>query len=203
MNFMWNIFWEADFIGKLVLVCLGLSSIYTWSVIIAKIFVLTKHYILIKEFKEFVYQSSKLARLIVEDSCMHSQVYDDLINSYKTGEISDAKFQMILDKHFFYWEAILEKKLDYLSIIGSISPFVGLFGTVWGIMNSFKSIAESNSSSISIVAPGLSEALFATAVGLFVAIPAVIGTNLIYAKIEALQKDLKNFGYYILKRLEN
>ncbi|MGB4191323.1 MAG: MotA/TolQ/ExbB proton channel family protein, partial [Rickettsiales bacterium] len=88
----------------------------------------------------------------------------------------------------------LESKLQFLAVVGSISPFIGLFGTVWGIMNSFQSISALKNASIAAVAPGIAEALLATAIGLIAAIPAVIFYNLIASKINSLNNRVEDFS---------
>jgi biopolymer transport protein TolQ len=89
----------------------------------------------------------------------------------------------------------LEKDLPFLATTGSTTPFIGLFGTVWGIMSSFQSIGEAGSTSLAIVAPGISEALLTTAIGLAVAIPAVIGFNYLQNRIRVLIGEIDNFSY--------
>ncbi len=91
-------------------------------------------------------------------------------------------------------EARLETHLPFLATVGSTSPYVGLFGTVWGIMNSFRSLANMSQATLASVAPGISEALVATAMGLFAAIPAVIGYNRFSAKVEVLTKRYEAFS---------
>ena len=91
-------------------------------------------------------------------------------------------------------EARLEAHLPFLATVGSTSPYVGLFGTVWGIMNSFRSLANMSQATLASVAPGISEALVATAMGLFAAIPAVIGYNRFSARVEILMKRYEAFS---------
>ncbi|MEM9621147.1 MAG: protein TolQ [Pseudomonadota bacterium] len=91
-------------------------------------------------------------------------------------------------------EARLETHLPFLATVGSTSPYVGLFGTVWGIMNSFRSLANMSQATLASVAPGISEALVATAMGLFAAIPAVIGYNRFSARVEVLMKRYDAFS---------
>ena len=91
-------------------------------------------------------------------------------------------------------EERLEKHLAFLATVGSTSPYVGLFGTVWGIMNSFRSLANMSQATLASVAPGISEALIATAMGLFAAIPAVIGYNRFSARVEVLMKRYEAFA---------
>jgi biopolymer transport protein TolQ len=89
---------------------------------------------------------------------------------------------------------IVEKKLTFLATVGSTTPFIGLLGTVWGIMNSFQSIANSKNTSLAVVAPGIAEALFATALGLFAAIPAVVAYNKFTSESRKYSMRLENFG---------
>jgi len=95
----------------------------------------------------------------------------------------------------------LENGLNFLAIVGSSAPFVGLFGTVWGIMSSFQGIAASKNTSLAVVAPGIAEALLATAVGLFAAIPAVFFYNIFSAKINYFNERAQNFSIQILNLL--
>ena len=88
----------------------------------------------------------------------------------------------------------IEKGVGFLASIGSVSPFVGLFGTVWGIMNSFQSIADSKNTSLAVVAPGIAEALFATALGLAAAIPAVTAYNKFSNDLDKLVNSLEDFA---------
>lgn len=89
---------------------------------------------------------------------------------------------------------ILEGRLNILATIGTVSPFVGLFGTVWGIMSTFQKIGNTGSASLAVVAPGISEALIATAIGLFAAIPATIGYNYFLTKMKRQELVLNNFA---------
>jgi biopolymer transport protein TolQ len=95
----------------------------------------------------------------------------------------------------------LENGLNFLAIVGSSAPFVGLFGTVWGIMSSFQGIAASKNTSLAVVAPGIAEALLATAVGLFAAIPAVFFYNIFSAKINYFTERAQNFSIQLLNLL--
>ncbi len=148
---------------------------------------------------------SKIKGLVIDESSMHAEIYDQLFLLISRSMSSEEKHNIverIIESSLNRWELALSKDLDYLSSIGSITPFIGLFGTVWGIMNSFQAIALSNSTSIAIVAPGISEALFATALGLFVAIPATIAANLFYTKIDIFKQDARVFAAFVLDRME-
>ncbi len=198
-------FWPGDLIGKMVIISLVIASVYIWSFIIKKFITFLVITRAISAFKDYVLNMPKLKRLMVEDNSVHFQIYDALLNLYSNPYFEDNKFakqEAIINESIAVAEYEMEKGLNYLSIIGSITPFVGLFGTVWGIMNSFQSIASCNSTSIAIVAPGISEALFATAVGLFVAIPATIATHLFYARIESVSKDARIFAMHVIHKLE-
>lgn len=199
-----NIFFHADFIGKLVLSSLILASFYIWGIIFKKGIYFFQLYNAISAFKTYVFNKTQLKRLNVEENTMNFQFYEALFNIYSDAYADKSTQTIEKLKNYIakQWEQELEKDLDYLSIIGSITPFIGLFGTVWGIMNSFQSIASAKSTSIAIVAPGISEALFATAVGLFVAIPATIATHVFYAKIEWLMKDFDIFADRIVEKFE-
>ena len=89
----------------------------------------------------------------------------------------------------------LESKLGFLATVGSAAPFIGLFGTVWGIMHSFQSIAASKNTSLAVVAPGIAEALLATAIGLFAAIPATIFYNYLTSNVDRFENEIDNFSY--------
>ncbi len=95
----------------------------------------------------------------------------------------------------------LADRLNFLATVGSVAPFVGLFGTVWGIMNSFFQIGQQQNSSLAVVAPGISEALFATAIGLFAAIPAVIAYNRFSQRVNSLEARLQRFAGRVLATL--
>jgi biopolymer transport protein TolQ len=95
----------------------------------------------------------------------------------------------------------LAQRLNFLATVGSVAPFVGLFGTVWGIMNSFFQIGQQQNSSLAVVAPGISEALFATAIGLFAAIPAVIAYNRFSHRVNAFEAALQRFADRFLASL--
>jgi len=95
----------------------------------------------------------------------------------------------------------LEAHLAFLASVGSVSPYVGLFGTVWGIMNSFFQIGQQQNSSLAVVAPGISEALFATAIGLFAAIPAVVAYNRLSHQVNAFEARMQRFADRFLASL--
>jgi biopolymer transport protein TolQ len=195
-----ELFAQASFIVKMVMIFLLLMSVYSWSIIISKLKVLKKrtdeiNYIknVIGTNKNALPEWSKLAREngyfteIVKNSC-------DLLFSQKKilkTDISDKlsfmkdKMELAIDKE----TQELKKNTAILATVGSVSPYIGLFGTVWGIMNSFIAIGQAKQATLEYVAPGIAEALVATAIGLFAAIPAYIFFNLISNKIEEISED--------------
>lgn len=183
---------------------LSVASFYIWAVIFKKAVYLIKVARNNAALEEYVKSMPKIKRLIVEDASMNFEIYDKLFTLF-VNQKSDVNQNLneINEEIIQKWEMQLEKDLNYLSSIGTIAPFVGLFGTVWGIMNSFQSIATCNSTSIAIVAPGISEALFATAVGLFVAIPATLAANLFYAQIDKIIKNFRIFSVFVKDKLED
>ena len=114
----------------------------------------------------------------------------------KSKSLNDAKkvMEITISRH----EQVLENKLSFLSTVASVSPFIGLFGTVWGIMNAFGGLAQLTQVSITVVAPGISEALVATALGLFTAIPALISYNWNVSNIDKILKNYLNFSEELL-----
>ena len=117
--------------------------------------------------------------------------YDGSVNSNISSLKDRMQRSMIVT--FNKETEIVEKNLTFLATSGSTAPFIGLFGTVWGIMNSFKSIAVAQNTNLSVVAPGIAEALFATALGLFVAIPAVVAYNKISSDLSKYFISLETF----------
>ncbi|MEE8573892.1 MAG: protein TolQ [Thermodesulfobacteriota bacterium] len=152
------------------------------------------------------YKTTPLARLF-------EGVYTELISTKKikgnsevdgisihTNEI--GRYKRVLKKITNIEKAKMESTISFLATAGNTAPFIGLFGTVWGIMRSFRSIGVNKSASLSVVAPGISEALIATAIGLFVAIPAVIAYNHLLGRIDRLTAEMDNFSSDLLNIIE-
>ena len=116
-----------------------------------------------------------------------------LIKSKRSSTL-DKKMSNMLEINIEQQMEKIEKKYTFLATVGSTAPFIGLFGTVWGIMNSFQSIAISRNTSLAIVAPGIAEALFATALGLLAAIPAVVAFNKFTSDSKKYSQKLENFS---------
>ena len=112
----------------------------------------------------------------------------------KSSNVQTALVQRVVEVSVDKQLKNVEKNFTYLATVGSTAPFIGLFGTVWGIMNSFQSIAISRNTSLAIVAPGIAEALFATALGLLAAIPAVVAYNKFNSDSKKYSQKLENFS---------
>ena len=196
-----NLFIRADIIVKSVIILLIVCSIYSWAVIIEKFRLFKKINLSTEEF-ETKFWNSKSAESFynnlpanIEDP-MALIFKDAMQNLLKRKSKSDlnSRITTMLETGIEKQMTKISKGFTFLATVGSTAPFIGLFGTVWGIMNSFQSIAISRNTSLAIVAPGIAEALFATALGLLAAIPAVIAYNKFnYDSIKYSQK-LENFS---------
>ena len=179
-----NLFIRADIIVKSVIVILIVCSVYSWAIIIEKIRLFKKINISSEEFEEKFWRSKSAETFYnnlsvnVEDpmALLFRESMQGLLKS-KTKTNLAEKMGGILEVGIEKQMSKIEKGFTFLATVGSTAPFIGLFGTVWGIMNSFQSIAISRNTSLAIVAPGIAEALFATALGLLAAIPAVVAYN--------------------------
>ena len=198
---LFNLFVRADVIVKSVIVLLIACSIYSWAVIIEKFKLFKKINLSTEEF-ETKFWNSKSAETFynnlpanVEDP-MALIFKDAMQNLLKRRSKSDLNNRMttLLETGIEKQMSKISKGFTFLATVGSTAPFIGLFGTVWGIMNSFQSIAISRNTSLAIVAPGIAEALFATALGLLAAIPAVVAYNKFNNDSIKYSQKLENFS---------
>ena len=196
-----SLFVRADIIVKSVIIILVACSIYSWAVIIEKFRLFKKINQSTEEF-ETKFWNSKSAETFynnlpsnIEDP-MALIFKDAMQNLLKRKSKTDLYERMttMLETGIEKQMSKLSKGYTFLATVGSTAPFIGLFGTVWGIMNSFQSIAISRNTSLAIVAPGIAEALFATALGLLAAIPAVIAFNKFNNDSNLYSKKLENFS---------
>ena len=179
-----NLFLRADVIVKSVIIILIASSIYSWAIIIEKYRLFKKINKSSEEFENKFWKSRSAESFYnslpgnIDDPM--ANVFKDtmqvIVKSKSKSNISN-RLESMLEVSIEKQMNIIEKNYTFLATVGATAPFIGLFGTVWGIMNSFQSIAISRNTSLAIVAPGIAEALFATALGLLAAIPAVIAYN--------------------------
>ena len=181
-----KLFIRADIIVKSVIVILIASSIYSWAIIFEKIRLFKKINKSTEEFEDKFWKQ-KSAEAFYKNlpnksddplTIIFKSAMGEVIKTRsKSSAVQSARVERMLEVSIDNQLKSIEKNFTYLATIGSTAPFIGLFGTVWGIMNSFQSIAISRNTSLAIVAPGIAEALFATALGLLAAIPAVIAYN--------------------------
>ena len=196
-----NLFIRADIIVKSVIILLIACSIYSWAVIIEKFRLFKKINESTEEF-ETKFWNSKSAESFYNnlptniDDPMALVFKDAMQNLLKRKSKSDlnSRIRTILETGIEKQISKISKGFTFLATVGSTAPFIGLFGTVWGIMNSFQSIAISRNTSLAIVAPGIAEALFATALGLLAAIPAVIAYNKFNNDTINYSQKLENFS---------
>ena len=196
-----QLFIRADIIVKSVIIILIVSSIYSWAIIFEKIKLFKKINLSSQDF-ENKFWKSKSAESFYNN--LPANVEDPMTNVFKNSmqvllkskrsSTLDEKMSNMLEINIEQQMEIIEKKYTFLATVGSTAPFIGLFGTVWGIMNSFQSIAISRNTSLAIVAPGIAEALFATALGLLAAIPAVVAFNKFTSDSKKYSQKLENFS---------
>ena len=196
-----QLFIRADIIVKSVIIILIASSIYSWAIIFEKIKLFKKINSSSQDF-ETKFWKSKSAESFYNN--LPTNVEDPMTNVFKNSmqvllkskrsSTLDEKMSNMLEINIEQQMEIIEKKYTFLATVGSTAPFIGLFGTVWGIMNSFQSIAISRNTSLAIVAPGIAEALFATALGLLAAIPAVVAFNKFTSDSKKYSQKLENFS---------
>ena len=196
-----NLFIRADIIVKSVIILLIVCSIYSWAVIIEKFRLFKKINQSTEEF-ETKFWNSKSAESFYNnlpaniDDPMALVFKDAMQSLLKRKSKSDLNNRMtiMLETGIEKQISKISKGFTFLATVGSTAPFIGLFGTVWGIMNSFQSIAISRNTSLAIVAPGIAEALFATALGLLAAIPAVVAYNKFNNDAKKYSEKLENFS---------
>ena len=196
-----NLFIRADIIVKSVIIILIACSIYSWAIIIDKIKQFKKINILSEEFEEKFWRSKSAETFYNslpsnDDDPMTSLFKESMQGLLKSKSKTNLVEKMggILEVGIEKQMSKIEKGFTFLATVGSTAPFIGLFGTVWGIMNSFQSIAISRNTSLAIVAPGIAEALFATALGLLAAIPAVVAYNRFNNDSRKYSQKLESFS---------
>ena len=196
-----SLFIRADIIVKSVIIILIVCSIYSWAVIIEKFRLFKKINESTEEFEKKFWNSKSAESFYNSlpaniDDPMALVFKDAMQNLLKRKSKTDLHDRMttMLETGIEKQISKLSKGYTFLATVGSTAPFIGLFGTVWGIMNSFQSIAISRNTSLAIVAPGIAEALFATALGLLAAIPAVIAYNKFNNDSILYSRKLENFS---------
>jgi biopolymer transport protein TolQ len=204
---VWQLIMEASWLVKAVMALLLLASVASWMIIFRKRQILTKAQKEADKFEEKFWSGTDLTALHDSITTAHRQTrgmerifesgFSEFLRMRQQGRISPTAMvegaQRAMRIALTRETEELEHHLNFLATVGSTSPYVGLFGTVWGIMTSFHQLANVNQATIAMVAPGISEALIATAMGLFAAIPAVIGYNRFSDQVERLEVRYDNF----------
>ena len=212
---------HASFVVQLVMAGLLLTSLASWTVIFGKLFGLKRVRAQNEEFEREFWTGRNLSELY-DDAARHSDRAAPMERIFASGmrEFLKLRERRVVDAGALVdgarraMRASLQREMDaieshlsFLATVGSVSPYVGLFGTVWGIMRSFTSIAAEKNSSLAVVAPGIAEARFATAIGLFAAIPAVIAYNRYSHGVNRVEARLNRFadGFHatLSRRLES
>ena len=198
---LWKLFIRADIIVKTVIILLIAASIYSWAIIFEKMKLFKKINISSEEFEEKFWKSKSAESFY---NSLPSNIEDPMALVFrgsmqamlkvKSKSNLNERMSNMLEINIEKQMSSIEKSYTFLATVGSTAPFIGLFGTVWGIMNSFQSIAVSRQTSLAIVAPGIAEALFATALGLLAAIPAVVAYNKFNSDSKKYSQRLENFS---------
>lgn len=206
---MFGLFLQADFVVKTVIIVLAMASVWTWAIIFEKVMLLRsandaagkfmekydlgKYDQLYGELKNKASPPDPMSAIFIsamEEWRKSSMALMGGIHGASLSQRLDRIMQVTMDREM----ERVEKRMTFLASTGAVSPFIGLFGTVWGIMNSFHNIGASSNTSLAVVAPGIAEALFATALGLVAAIPAVLAYNKLSSDINRYAKKLENFA---------
>lgn len=207
---MWDLVWASDTVTKVVMIGLIAASVWSWTIIFEKFATLRQVKRNTKKFEEAFWSGGSLDRLYdaignhprdpmsaMFMAAMKEWRRSNIMKSKTDRGLRGASLQQRVEKAMM---VAMDKELDdmdnrlgFLASTGSVAPLVGLFGTVWGIINSFNAIAATQSNSLSAMAPGIAEALFTTAFGLIAAIPAVVAYNMITTDVDRYAKRLENF----------
>lgn len=213
---LWGLFMSADFVVKLVMIGLLAASFWSWTIIFNKAIRLKSLFSSATHFEDSFWSGGSLdvlfERIGNRPRDPMSAVFAAAMREWKrtTGKGSSVTLQERIERAMQVTSSRemdkLERHMGFLASLGSTATFVGLFGTVWGIMNSFQSIAAAQNTSLAVVAPGIAEALFATAIGLVAAIPAVIAYHKFALELNRYANRLDSFsnefGAIISRQLE-
>jgi biopolymer transport protein TolQ len=203
---LWTLFWNAHFVVKLVMIGLLFASVWCWAIIVDKTLLFARTRRAMDHFEDVFWSGQSLEELYrslaqgqpTGMAAVFVAAMREWKRSFEGAGRSVAslaqRIDKVLDVTIQREMERLESKLLVLATVGSAAPFIGLFGTVWGIMNSFRSIAASKQAALATVAPGISEALFATAIGLIAAVPAVIAYNKLQAEAAKAQGRMEGFA---------
>ena len=200
---LWKLFLRADFVVKFVIILLIACSIFSWALIFDKFKLFKNINRSIEDFEKKFWKAKSAENF---NNSLPANSKDPAVLIFKTAmaellktkrqssAVQVARVGRILEIATDTEMKKVEKNFTFLATVGATAPFIGLFGTVWGIMNSFQSIAISRNTSLAIVAPGIAEALFATALGLLAAIPAVVAYNKFNSDARKYSNKLEDFS---------
>ena len=200
-----RLFLAADIVVHLVMAGLLLARVWVWMIIVSFSLRMAKLRSRTIEYENEFWQADSFDRFTSErgnKDIPAARVAQAAVGEYRRstkGAVRDpealrGRIATAMDSQIALEADDIAERLNFLATVGSVAPFVGLFGTVWGIMNSFFQIGAQESSSLAVVAPGISEALFATAIGLFAAIPAVIAYNRFSHRVDRYEARLQRFA---------
>ena len=198
-----QLFIRADFIVKSVIVILIAASVYSWALIFEKYKLFKKIEKSTTSFEEKFWKTRSAESFYNNftnrekdpiGNIFQSAMAELIRTKSKSSAVQSARVSRVIEISADREIKLIEKHFTFLATVGSTAPFIGLFGTVWGIMNSFQSIAISRNTSLAIVAPGIAEALFATALGLLAAIPAVVAYNKFNSDSKKYSARVENFS---------
>jgi biopolymer transport protein TolQ len=205
---VWNLFLQADIVVKLVMLALLAASVWVWAIVIEKVVSLRRANREASRFEDRFWSGGSLDDLYEQEgakarhpmAAVFGAAMAEWRRTLRVNNLDMARtaVQQRVDRAMNVTITREMQRLGrymiFLASVGSVAPFVGLFGTVWGIMHSFSSIAAMHNTNLSVVAPGIAEALFATAIGLVAAIPAVLAYNKLSADLDAYATRLESFG---------
>lgn len=197
-----KLFLDADIVVQVVMAGLVLASIWVWAIILSFSLRMGSVNRRSDAYEEEFWDAAELDSVKTKADLPPSRVAAAGLDEWKRSVAAKVKdrdglrqrLAGAMDSAVANEADRLSNRLNFLATVGSVAPFVGLFGTVWGIMNSFFQIGQQQNSSLAVVAPGISEALFATAIGLFAAIPAVIAYNRFSHRVNAYEARLQRFA---------
>jgi biopolymer transport protein TolQ len=204
---IWHLAFNASFVVQIVMVGLAIASIWSWAIIFEKLYLYRRTRSSNDRFEQTFWSGQSLEDLYLALGPRSHEglaaIFMAAMREWKRSQESavragfqgvQKRIEKVMDVQIQKEMGNLEARLLFLATVGSATPFVGLFGTVWGIMTSFQAIANSQNTNLAVVAPGIAEALFATALGLLAAIPATIFYNKFTADSAKIGARLENFA---------
>jgi biopolymer transport protein TolQ len=204
---LWHLVMQASWPVFLVMLGLALASIWCWAIIIEKFFAVRRMNAANDRFEQMFWSGQSLEDLYVSLGSRNTigmgSIFLSAMREWKRSQDAtlragfqgvQKRIEKVMDVQIQKEMGEIEARLLFLATIGSAAPFIGLFGTVWGIMTSFQAIANSQNTNLAVVAPGIAEALFATAIGLVAAIPATIFYNMYSSDAAKIGTRLENYA---------